>query len=186
MSKINTELFSASVVQTAYGDCPECDNSLVIKYKGKSSFLGCENYPECSYTKAVSDADVTQLKIIEESVCPECNAQLAVKKGRFGMFIGCTNFPECHFISNDKQAAKADTNASVACPECKDGNLHKKQNRFGKFFYACNNYPKCKFIANDEPVDVKCERCDSHTMLKLAKKNILRCSVSSCKHEQEF
>ncbi|MFC3122003.1 DNA topoisomerase family protein [Agaribacter flavus] len=183
MSKINSDLFSSAASQAAYGDCPECGAKLTIKYKGKSSFLACTAYPNCVYTQGMSDVDVTQLKVIEDSECPNCQAKLAVKKGRYGMFIGCTNFPDCHFISSN-QSQVEDKKTSPLCPLCQDGELHKKQNRFGKFFYSCTNYPKCKFITNNEPVAVQCERCQSPTMFSLAKKSTLQCEVSHCLHEQ--
>nr|WP_136250671.1 topoisomerase DNA-binding C4 zinc finger domain-containing protein [Ningiella ruwaisensis] len=186
MAKINDELFSQDAAKhLAYGSCPECDAALAIKYKGKSSFLACTQYPKCDYTKSLSKNDVEIIKLIADSECPECKSELAVKKGRFGMFIGCTNFPSCHFISNTHSVKKAAEYAPVSCPACKSGKIEKKQNRFGKFFYACDNYPHCKYVVNAMPVAVTCSECGSSIMLsQSANSKQLNCPNTDCGHQQ--
>ncbi|MGQ8367035.1 topoisomerase DNA-binding C4 zinc finger domain-containing protein [Glaciecola sp. 1036] len=187
MSKQDNGLFSYehTAHQAAYGDCPKCQSPFLIKHKGKSSFIGCSAYPECDYTHSLSSLEVVVLKVMDDSHCPECQSPLAVKKGRYGMFIGCTNFPECHYISYNKSHDKKDHYQAVSCPQCSDGSLQKKQNKFGKYFYACDNYPKCKFVLNQEPVGVKCENCDASVMVKLPKDNQYLCINPQCKHKQQ-
>jgi putative DNA topoisomerase len=167
----------------AYGDCPKCDSPLQLKYVGKSSFLGCTAYPKCDYSHSLNTSEVSTLKLIDNSHCPQCEAQLAVKKGRYGMFIGCTNFPSCHFISTNQQQKIQAEYTPVDCPTCKKGQLQKRQNRFGKFFYACDNYPKCKYILNQEPVVKLCPKCGGNIMLSMAKgEDEFVCAKASCGH----
>lgn len=184
MAKVDKGLFSKDASSVAYGDCPLCESPLVMKHKGKSSFLGCSKYPDCDFTQSVSTSDVVQLKEIPDSECPDCQSTLAVKKGRYGMFIGCTNFPNCHFISNNQTPQKQAEYAPVDCPKCKTGQLVKKQNRFGKYFYACNNYPSCKHVLNQQPVDVSCEECGKRPMVMTNQEGVYQCSDTMCGHKQ--
>jgi putative DNA topoisomerase len=151
---------------------------------GKSTFLSCARYPECTYTQSFASQDVTTLKRIDDSQCPDCESTLAVKKGRYGMFIGCTNFPSCHFISTTHNAKKTASYTPVKCPACGEGDIQKKQNRFGKFFFACDNYPHCKKIYNAMPLTLDCEKCGSHIVLTDAKRpGIVICANAKCGQE---
>jgi putative DNA topoisomerase len=188
MAKINNELFASAhgANELAYGNCPKCDAHLTVKHVGKTTFLGCSAYPKCDFTQSLGSNDVTLIKEMPESHCPQCDSPLAVKKGRYGMFIGCTNFPSCHFISNNHSAKKTAQYTPVDCPSCKKGQIEKKQNRFGKFFYACNNYPSCKYVLNAMPIAQTCEVCNSPIMLVQAKdKQGLICAKPECGHHQQ-
>lgn len=188
MAKIDHSLFSADqhALDEAYGKCPECEGQLVLKHANKSSFLACQNYPSCKHTQQLHKNDVTILKVMEGTTCPECSETLAVKKGRYGMFIGCTGFPDCHYIATRDTVAKNDEQ-KLACPKCKQGNLVKRQNKFGKHFYACDDYPKCKYMLNSAPVDIPCEKCGWALMLMVDKNQSekgLICPQVSCQHKQ--
>lgn len=184
MSKKDDALFpDHSANQLAYGDCPECAAPLQLKHVGKSTFLGCTRYPQCDYSKSLNTFEVTTLKVISDSHCPQCNAALAVKKGRYGMFIGCTNFPSCHYISASQQKQVQAQYQPVHCPKCRNGEIQKRQNRFGKFFYSCDNYPKCKYLVNNEPVAMDCPKCKANIMLRKAKtENVYICADPKCAH----
>lgn len=169
--------------QLAYGECTKCGAPLTLKHVGKSSFLGCTTYPKCDFTQALNTNEVTTIKLIENSVCPTCEGELAVKKGRYGMFIGCTQFPSCDYISS-KQEPSAEKQADVCCPQCKQGRLKKRQNRFGKHFYACNNYPKCKYVVNLRPIENTCPKCDWPILL--VKDNKLTCAQGECDYETKY
>ena len=189
MAKIDHSLFSANqnALDEAYGACPECDGKLVIKHANKSSFLACQNYPSCKHTQQFHKNDVSILKVMEGSACPECTQSLAVKKGRYGMFIGCTGFPECHYIASKDAPSNSDSAEQISCPKCKNGELVKRQNKYGKHFYACNAYPKCKYMVNATPVDASCEKCAWSIMTKVDahddSKGII-CPQVNCQHTQ--
>lgn len=180
---IFTQSDSHQAHKLAYGDCPQCEAHLHLKFVGKSSFLACTAYPKCDYSQSLNSSQVSTLKLIDDSQCPQCEAQLAVKKGRYGMFIGCTGFPSCHFISTNQQQQSKEEYVPVECPTCKKGQLQKRQNRLGKFFYACDNYPKCKYILNQEPIVKSCPKCKANIMLSKAKsKSEFICARPSCGH----
>ncbi|MBF7074679.1 topoisomerase DNA-binding C4 zinc finger domain-containing protein [Glaciecola sp. MH2013] len=189
MAKIDHKLFSANqhALDQAYGECPECSAKLVIKHANKSSFLACQNYPDCKHTQQLHKNDVSILKVMAGSSCPECGQELAVKKGRYGMFIGCTGFPECHYIASKDGLSQQSEHAAVTCPKCEKGELVKRQNKFGKHFYACNAYPKCKYMLNAEPEAMPCEACGWKVMTKVESQNNskkLVCPQVNCQHIQ--
>lgn len=205
MAKIDHTLFSADqhALDEAYGKCPECKGQLIMKHLNKSSFLACKNYPACKHTQQLQKNDVTIMKVMDATKCPECEQSLAVKKGRYGMFIGCTGFPECHFIATRDMVTqngviKSNTidnenhnseqaQLKLACPKCGNGELVKRQNKFGKYFYACDDYPKCKLMLNSTPVDRTCDACGWKVMLNVDKNDPekgLICAQMSCQHKQ--
>ncbi|MFQ3251564.1 MAG: putative DNA topoisomerase [Glaciecola sp.] len=205
MAKIDHSLFSADqhALDEAYGKCPECEGQLVLKHANKSSFLACQNYPTCKHTQHLHKNDVTILKVMEGTACPECGQDLAVKKGRYGMFIGCTGFPDCHFIATRDMVTKdgvvkssSDTSddhdtmensVKLSCPKCKHGNVVKRQNKYGKYFYACDDYPKCKYMLNSAPVNTACESCAWKVMVLVDKNHPekgLICPQVNCQHKQ--
>lgn len=51
-------------------------------------FLGCSNYPDCTYTKPWD---------FEHGECPECGSPLREVKTKFGTFLGCTDYPDCEY-----------------------------------------------------------------------------------------
>ncbi len=118
-------------------------------------FLGCSNYPACSYIQNLHPHDSTVVKLLEDTPCPSCGSALAVKNGRYGMFIGCSNFPACHFIVHEEPVVVED----VHCPQCQTGKLLERTSKFGKTFYGCDQYPKCDFVLNFKPVAGTCQSC---------------------------
>ena len=77
--------------------CPQCGTGqLQIKHGRWGKFIGCDNYPECSYTEAyIEYAGVP---------CPTCGTEhggeLIIRKTKRGrIFYGCSRYPECDFSS---------------------------------------------------------------------------------------
>jgi DNA topoisomerase-1 len=73
-------------------DCPECGNELVIKYGRWGKFIGCSNYPDCTYTEQYLERTGVP--------CPVCGTteggELVVKRTRRGRtFYGCDRWPDC-------------------------------------------------------------------------------------------
>ncbi|NTS78650.1 topoisomerase DNA-binding C4 zinc finger domain-containing protein [Catenovulum sp. SM1970] len=177
----NDPLFSANqhALDKEFHTCPKCGSELLMKSGKKGPFLGCASYPDCDYTRPLhAEAESFQQQIIPDSECPECGHELAVKHGRYGMFIGCSNFPDCHHIEQQEEEKKV----SAPCPSCNKGELHEKQNRFGKTFYACDQYPKCKYAVNYEPVAGECNECGYPLLLKrnMAAGEKLQCANKKC------
>lgn len=183
MSKIDHSLFSANehALENAYGSCPVCQAKLQIKRSQSGPFLGCSEYPTCSFSKPLKDTETKELKLIDGSSCPECSSQLAIKKGRYGLFIGCSNFPQCHHIETMHQT----DDTKVVCPSCKTGHLLKRTNKFGKSFYACSRFPTCKYALNQQPVEHTCPKCQWPVMLQknMASGLVYQCPQKHCAHK---
>jgi DNA topoisomerase-1 len=97
--------------------CPQCEQGeLVVRYGRWGKFIGCERYPDCSYTE--------QWKELIGVPCRVCGTgeivELRTRSGR--LFYGCTNYnrdnPEsgCQFNSWKRPLR-------TPCPTCGDGML---------------------------------------------------------------
>lgn len=182
MSKIDHSLFGADrhALQQAFGECPECAGSLILKRGKSGAFIGCSHYPKCDYSKPLHEHEDSLVKRIDGSQCPACGAQLAIKKGRYGLFIGCSNFPDCHHIASMQESEPAQQ--TLSCPVCAEGQLVKRTSKYGKNFYACNAYPKCKFLINHKPVAGQCQRCGFGLLEQRGDK--VKCADKRCQHTQ--
>jgi putative DNA topoisomerase len=184
MSKIDHSLFSVheQALEKEPEPCPKCGASTLVKHRKSGSFIGCESYPSCDYTRPLFEHQDSLIKILEGSECPECSSELAVKNGRFGMFIGCTNFPECHYIAQEPEPEEV----LPKCPSCHTGTLTKRSNKTGKTFYSCDAYPKCKYILNFRPISQTCPQCNWPVMVEknMASGKILQCPQKHCNHKQ--
>ncbi|MHB1357096.1 MAG: type I DNA topoisomerase [Anaerolineae bacterium] len=127
--------------------CELCGGRMKILTKGRSKFLGCENYPTCKNVRGILSAHIKQ--IATESACPTCSTKpLIAKKGRFGEYLYC---PQCKVNlslaklgikrqrATRKEAAPAEL-ASIACPQCKRETMDRRKGRFGTY-YRC---PDCR------------------------------------------
>ena len=138
-------------------NCPECNSQLSIRLGRNGRFIGCTNYPECSYTRNLNDdAQSAEPQIIEGRSCPKCQKNLIIKTGRYGKFIGCSGYPDCKHI--EPLEKPLDTN--VPCPKCEKGNILKRKSRNGKIFYSCEKYPKCDYAIWNAPVKEDCPECN--------------------------
>ena len=156
--------------------CPHCGGRLVLRHSERGDFLGCSNYPECSFMQPVAVRKTVRTILEISDKCPECGYPLEVKKGRFGIFIGCSNYPRCGYIYNNRE------DAGIPCPVCHKVEMERRQSRNGRVFYSCSNYPECKFTLPGKPVSEKCEECGFPVMFeKKVKAGIaLVCGNSLC------
>ncbi|NOQ16010.1 MAG: type I DNA topoisomerase [Methyloprofundus sp.] len=138
--------------------CPECGKQLSIRLGRNGRFIGCTDYPECSYTRNLNDdgTESNEPEIIADRKCPSCESDLVIKTGRYGKFIGCSNYPKCKFI----EPLEKPLDTEVACPKCKDGSILKRKSRNGKVFYSCSGYPKCDYALWNVPVNEPCPTCE--------------------------
>ena len=72
--------------------CPNCKVPLRVKKGRFGMFLGCPNFPKCTYKESIVDE-----KIVGDKTCPECKVPLTVRKGRYGTFLACPNYPKCKY-----------------------------------------------------------------------------------------
>ncbi len=152
--------------------CPECGGRLMERFNRFGKFAGCENYPECKYTRDLL-GDLVKKTPAEPTgeKCPECGKDLVRRQGpRGSTFVGCSGYPKCTY----KQASGEDSGERAApeptgekCPQC-GKELLVRQGRRGPFL-GCSGYPKCKYtrdMAGEKPsasaaivTDIACEKC---------------------------
>ncbi len=135
--------------------CPECGGDLAIRLGRRGRFIGCNNYPECSYTRNVNDDDDKDQEAVAGRKCPQCNADLLIRHGKYGKFIGCSGYPDCTYI----EPLEKPEDTGVQCPECKKGTMLKRKSRRGKIFFSCEHYPTCKYAVWNEPINHPCPQC---------------------------
>lgn len=142
--------------------CPKCGGGMAIRLGRRGRFIGCNDYPDCDYTRNVNEDADAEPEVIEDRKCPECESELIIRHGRYGKFIGCSNYPECKHI----EPLEKPQDMGVECPECHKGNMLKRKSRNGKIFFSCQHYPECKYAVWNEPINEKCPDC-SWPMLTL-------------------
>ena len=85
--------------------CPKCGENLVFKSGRFGEFLACPKYPECKFTKPITQTT--------NFSCPECKqGMLSERRSKKGIkFFGCTRYPDCKY-------ATWDTPIEEKCPKC--------------------------------------------------------------------
>lgn len=167
--------------------CPECKGQLSIRLGRNGRFIGCNNYPDCKYTRNLQDDNASEDKaeVVEDRHCPKCNAQLVVKSGRYGKFLGCSSYPECRHI----EPIEKPVDTGVTCAQCHAGNLMQRKSRSGKIFFSCSTYPECNYVTWDPPIAEPCPRCGWPILtIKTTKKRgtIKTCPQKSCRFSEPF
>ena len=135
--------------------CPKCGGDMAIRLGRRGRFIGCNNYPECDYTRNVNEDADSEPEVIEDRKCPSCGSDLIIRHGRYGKFIGCSSYPECKHI----EPLEKPKDMGVECPECKKGNMLMRKSRNGKIFYSCEHYPDCTYAVWNEPINEPCPDC---------------------------
>jgi DNA topoisomerase-1 len=69
--------------------CPACGSGrLSLKISGKyGAFIGCENYPECSFTRRLNDLEGGAVSDKSLGFDPDTGLAVFVKSGRFGPYL---------------------------------------------------------------------------------------------------
>ncbi|NOS75497.1 MAG: type I DNA topoisomerase [Methyloglobulus sp.] len=167
--------------------CPLCTSPLSIRLGRNGRFIGCTNYPECSYTRNLNDdaATSTAPETVEGRVCPACESPLVFKVGRYGKFIGCSAYPKCKHI----EPLEKPQDTKVECPQCKKGSILKRKSRNSKIFYSCSEYPKCSYALWDAPIHESCPEC--HWPVLVVKQTKARgvektCPQKDCKYATPY
>ncbi|MFK3616951.1 DNA topoisomerase, partial [Coxiella burnetii] len=135
--------------------CPKCSAQLSIRLGRRGRFIGCTAYPDCDYTRNLTETAAEAQAVLEGRQCPECHSNLIIKMGRYGKFIGCSGYPNCKYM--EPLEKPKDTN--VTCPKCKKGTILQRKSRRGKIFYSCARYPDCDYALWNEPVAEACPKC---------------------------
>lgn len=150
--------------------CPKCSQPLSIRLGKRGRFIGCTGYPDCDYTRSLTDGENTAVspEVVEGRTCPQCSSALVIKEGKYGKFIGCSGYPKCKFI----ESLEKPEDTGVTCPVCNKGTLFKRKSRYKTFFYSCKCYPECKYAVKYPPLAMQCPKCSWPILtLKTTKKN---------------
>ena len=147
------------------GPCPECgDDLLVRKSRHGSYFVGCNGYPDCTYTLPLPS---TGRPLILEAECEEHGLhEVKMLAGRKTFVHGC---PQC-------KADAADEEEDLVigdCPECGEehgGEVAIKRLRSGSRLVGCTRYPDCDYslpLPRRGDVEVTEDRCEEHALPEL-------------------
>lgn len=175
--------------------CPECSSTLTIRVGKNGHFLGCSNYPECTYTRNYTRDEKGAVHPVEPSsdetsdrVCEKCGKPMLIKQGKYGTFYACSGYPECK-NTHSVVSENGGQSTGVPCPEkaC-GGTLLQRRSKRGKIFYGCSNFPECTFAVWDKPVAKECPECGAGFLLeKTTKKQgtFLSCHTKGCGYKHK-
>ena len=167
--------------------CPKCKKTqLSIRFGKTGEFLGCANYPDCTFTSNFTRTEEGKLELVKTETpkmlkekCPKCDKPLRTIIGKFGEFNACSGYPSCKYIQRKKSKFK--------CPLDK-GVVVEKVWRGGKF-WGCANYPKCKFAVFDAiDESKKCPQCKWPFLIKRTDKKgktTFKCANKECGYKKD-
>ena len=162
--------------------CSKCKKSkLAIRFSKSKEFLGCLNFPECTFTSNFKRDEQGKIELAKpekpqllEEQCPKCGKSLRQVVGKFGPFVACSGYPECKYIHYKK--------AGFKCPQCKKGDIIERRWKGGTF-WGCGTYPKCKFAIFGDIEETPCPQCTLPFLIKKTDKEgkvTLLCQDKKC------
>jgi DNA topoisomerase-1 len=142
--------------------CEKCGKGMLLERISRHGFfLGCSRYPECDFTRDLSQTGGEEVE--SENVteyCHNCGREMTIKRGRFGPFLACTGYPDCkttrRLVRGTKKARQPDVPLDEKCPQC-SAQLLRRHGRFGEFI-GCSTYPKCKYT-RPITLGIACPKC---------------------------
>jgi len=150
--------------------CEKCGKGKLLERISRHGFfLGCDQYPECDFTRDLAPEAGGEEVESETGTeyCENCGKEMTIKRGRFGPFLACTGYPECkttrRLLRGTRRARQPDEPLDEKCPEC--GNqLVRRRGRYGEFI-GCSGYPKCKFI-RAKTLGIACPKCGTGELVE--------------------
>ncbi|RDZ43654.1 DNA topoisomerase I [Haloferax sp. Atlit-10N] len=147
------------------GTCPDCGGDLVVRKSRRGSyFIGCDSYPDCTYTLPLPS---TGKPLIMEDSCEEHDLHhIKMLAGRKTFVHGC---PLC----KAEEADEEDDLVIGTCPECGEeegGELAIKRLRSGSRLVGCTRYPDCDYslpLPRRGDIEVTDESCEEHDLPEL-------------------
>ena len=117
--------------------CEKCESPLVVKTGRYGQFLACSAYPDCKFTRSLSEPQKsvsTGVACIKEG----CNGEIMEKKTRRGkVFYGCSEYPDCDYALWNKPV-------NTPCPDCDAPFVVEKNTKMKGPHLSCVN-KTCKF-----------------------------------------
>ncbi|XVH30579.1 DNA topoisomerase I [Haloferacaceae archaeon DSL9] len=147
------------------GPCPDCGEDLLVrKSRYGSYFVGCDGYPDCTYTLPLPS---TGKPLLVDDECEDHGLRrVKMLAGRKTFVHGC---PQCKADEADEEEDRV----IGACPECgddHDGELAIKQLRSGSRLVGCTRYPDCEYslpLPRRGEIEVTDETCEEHGLPEL-------------------
>ncbi|MCO8244541.1 DNA topoisomerase I [Haladaptatus sp. AB643] len=151
------------------GPCPECGEDLLVRQSRRGSyFVGCDGYPDCTYTLPLPNKGKP---LILEDRCEEHGLrEVKILAGRGTFVHGC---PLC----KAEEAEEAEDRIIGDCPDCGEehgGELAIKKLQTGSRLVGCTRYPDCDYslpLPRRGDIEVTDERCDEHDLPELVVHN---------------
>ena len=129
----------AVTADSRVGACPKCGGDLCVKTSAKtrSSFVGCDNWPDCDVTYPLPQGRYEAL----EEPCPTCGGpQIKVTPFRQKAYNHCLD-PEC---ATNKMEEIVVGECAVCKEAGREGKLIAQKNpRTLKRFIRCENFEQC-------------------------------------------
>lgn len=160
--EIGEQLREALKADKTLGPCPVCGETLLVRRSRQGSyFVGCDGYPDCTYTLALPSKGEP---VVLEEMCEEHELHhVKMLAGRDTFVHGC---PQC---SADEADATEDRTIG-SCPDCGDehgGELAIKHLRSGSRLVGCMRYPDCSYslpLPRRGEIRITDENCDEHEL----------------------
>lgn len=170
--------------------CPECHGRMLERFSRNGRFAGCENYPQCQYTRDLG------WELPEP--CPRCGHNLeVVVSPRNGLQVRCGN-RECDYVKDPEAVEPEEPPAAQenkACPEC-DRPMVLRRGRRGEQFWGCSGFPECRHTEplkkqGKRPVvetDMECPDCGKKLVVRWGRRGpFLGCSgYPKCRHTRNL
>jgi len=146
--------------------CPECHKPLYIRFGRSGEFMGCEGFPDCTFTSNYTRTEQGTIMLTQQAPqqpestglsCPKCGKEMLKRIGKFGPFISCSGYPACKHIHQER--------LKMPCPQC--GKAVSKRAWKGGTFWGCTGYPHCKFAIFNDVEETPCPQCQSPYLIAL-------------------
>ncbi|EFW91943.1 DNA topoisomerase [Haladaptatus paucihalophilus DX253] len=163
------------------GPCPECGEDLLVRQSRRGSyFVGCDGYPDCTYTLPLPNKG--KPLILDETCEDHDLREVKILAGRSTFVHGC---PLC----KAEEAEEAEDRIIGECPQCGEGagsesqrdeggetaeehggELAIKKLQTGSRLVGCTRYPDCDYslpLPRRGEIEVTDERCEEHDLPEL-------------------
>ncbi|WP_327053168.1 DNA topoisomerase I [Halomicrococcus gelatinilyticus] len=147
------------------GPCPECGSDLLVRQSRNGSyFVGCDGYPDCTYTLPLPNRGKPLL--LDETCDDHDMRKVKMLAGRQTFVHGC---PLC----KAEEAEEEEDQVIGDCPECGEehgGELAIKHLQNGSRLVGCTRYPDCDYslpLPRRGDIEVTDERCEEHDLPEL-------------------
>ncbi|MFB9804988.1 DNA topoisomerase I [Haladaptatus pallidirubidus] len=167
--EIGKQLQQSLKADKTLGPCPDCGEDLLVRQSRRGShFVGCDGYPDCTYTLPLPNKG--KPLILEETCDDHDLREVKILAGRGTFVHGC---PLC----KAEEAEEAEDRVIGDCPDCGEeygGELAIKQLQTGSRLVGCTRYPDCDYslpLPRRGDIEVTDERCDEHDLPELVVHN---------------